>query len=91
MNCPPNFLSRRMLKSLVQFRHERSNITANEKFAHQRLSVLQLAEALGNVTETCPGRMAHRNIQACAQEDNDSQSGEILHPSLLDETIDKLI
>jgi hypothetical protein len=80
-----------MLKSLIQFRQERSNITANEKLAHLRLSVLQPAEALGNVTETCPCRMVHRNIQACAQQDNDCQSGEMLHPSLLDETIDKLI
>lgn len=28
-------------------------MTAEEKLAHQRLSVLQLAEMLGNVTEAC--------------------------------------
>ncbi len=31
-------------------------MTAEEKLAHQRLSVLQLAEALGNVTEACRQR-----------------------------------
>jgi transposase InsO family protein len=31
-------------------------MTAEEKLAHQRLSVLQLAEMLGNVTEACRQR-----------------------------------
>ena len=31
-------------------------MTSDEKIAHQRLSVLQLAEALGNVTEACKAR-----------------------------------
>jgi transposase InsO family protein len=31
-------------------------MTADEKIAHQRLSVLQLAEMLGNVTEACKAR-----------------------------------
>jgi len=33
----------------------RDSMKAEQKLAHQRLSVLELAEALGNVSEACVG------------------------------------
>ena len=36
-------------------------MTADEKIAHQRLSVLELAQALGNVSEACRQRDISRS------------------------------
>ena len=39
-------------------------MTAEEKLAHQRLSVLELAQALGNVSEACRQRWRSRSISS---------------------------
>ncbi|RMG85937.1 MAG: helix-turn-helix domain-containing protein, partial [Chloroflexi bacterium] len=41
--------------------HEMGNMNAQEKLARQRLSALQLAQALGNVSEACRRRGISRS------------------------------